>query len=211
MTAHTIDVRTHGRYLVEGPAGAPMLMGFHGYSENATKHMEMLRNVVGNRRWLIVCVQALNRFYVRPTDRAIAACWMTTEDRELVIADNIAYVTAVVAAVEREYGAARPRVFAGFSQGVAMAYRAAAFAAPCDGLLLLAGDLPPDVAPVAGMLPPILIGRGTADDWYTPEKAARDQQTLAGAGARVSEHVFTGGHVWDESFIERARVFLDGL
>ena len=42
MTEHTIETRTHGRYLV-APAGAPdapLLVGFHGYSETAEEELE---------------------------------------------------------------------------------------------------------------------------------------------------------------------------
>jgi predicted esterase len=101
----------------------------------------------------------------------------------------------------------RPLVFAGFSQGVAMAYRAAA-AGACDGLVVLAGDVPPDVAPRAATLPPILLGRGRADEWYTAQKAAADLDVLRTARADVTEHVFDAGHVWDSAFIAAARAFL---
>jgi len=71
--------------------------------------------------------------------------------------------------------------------------------------------VPPDVAPHAGLLPPVLIGRGTGDHWYTELKAAADIQTLAAAGVTPAVHVFDGGHVWDETFIARAGKFLDEL
>jgi predicted esterase len=88
-----------------------------------------------------------------------------------------------------------------------MAYRAAAMGA-CDGLILLAGDLPPDVRPRAAELPPILLGRGTQDNWFTEDKAAVDTKILRAAGVDVTEHVFDGGHVWDESFVSAAQRFL---
>ncbi len=183
------------------------MVGFHGYRENAQVQLDVMRRMAGDGPWRLVSIQALNRFYGKGT--AIAAGWMTTEDRELAIADNVAYVSAVVAEVEREHGAGRPLVYAGFSQGVAMAYRAAAFAGrPCDGLVLLAGDLPPDVAPLAGHLPPILLGRGNGDSWYTAKKAAHDLHVLGAAGARVTEVVFEGGHEWAPSFVARAGAFL---
>jgi predicted esterase len=88
-----------------------------------------------------------------------------------------------------------------------MAYRAAA-AGDCDGLVILAGDVPPDVAPRASALPPILLGRGKADEWYTDAKAAADLAVLQKAGADVTPHVFDAGHVWDSSFISAAQTFL---
>jgi predicted esterase len=217
---HTIETRTHGRYLVDrvdARGFAPMLVGCHGYAETAERMLINLsavadrapaagpRAAAADGDWCVVSVQALHRFYTKTED--IAANWMTRQDRELEIEDNTTYVWSVVRAVERDYPVRRPLVFAGFSQGVAMAYRAAARGA-CDGLILLAGDLPPDVRPRAAALPPILLGRGTEDTWYTEEKAAADLKTLREAGVHVTEHVFDGGHVWDASFVAAAQRFL---
>lgn len=205
----TIAVRTHGRYLIDSPASATAtLVGFHGYQENAAIHLEVLRRIAGDRLLNLVSIQALNRFYTR--SNAVVSGWMTSEDRELAIADNIAYVAAVLAQVAGETGVTRPLIYVGFSQGVAMAYRAAAFVPPpCDGVIALAGDVPPDVAPVAAGLPAVLLGRGTTDAWYTEAKMAADVATLRGAEVTVEEHVFEGGHGWDDSFVARAGAFLD--
>ena len=156
----------------------------------------------------LVSIQALNRFYTRAN--TVIAGWMTSEDREHAIADNIAYVAAVLAEFEGQAGIAGPLVYCGFSQGVAMAYRTAAFVQrPCDGVIALAGDVPPDVAPVAAGLPTVLLGRGTEDAWYSAEKMTKDVTTLHAAGVTVTEDVFTGGHLWEESFIARAGAFVD--
>jgi predicted esterase len=212
MSIHTIAAKTHGRYLIHSPADEPVgtLCGFHGYKENADIHLDALRRIAGDRPWRLVSVQALNRFYSKGGD--VVANWMTKQNREQAIADNVAYVAAVLSAIAEESGSARPLVYAGFSQGVAMAYRAAAFAGrPCDGLIVLAGDVPPDVAPVAAQLPKILLGRGTKDEWYTAEKAGRDLEALRAAGADVVEHVFDGGHDWHDAFVAHAGEFLDRL
>ena len=227
MHVHSIAAQVHGRYLVDRPEGDepfPLLVGFHGYAERAEHMLEALQRIRGERPWLLVSVQALNRFYTRSQD--VVGNWMTREDRELVIADNIAYVAAVVAAVRRDYPTTTHVVYAGFSQGVAMAYRALAFAAAGPGVspntagpgespgiraaggILLAGDVPPDVAPWLASLPPLLIGRGTTDDWYTEAKAAADLSLFAAAGVSPQILVFEGGHVWDESFITAAGQFL---
>jgi predicted esterase len=211
LDIRTIATQTHGRYLVDiAEHSRATLVGFHGYQENATLHFDVLSRIAGDRPIGIVSIQGLHRFYTRSNH--VVAGWMTKEDREAAIADNVAYVANVLSAVTEEYGITRPLIFAGFSQGVAMAYRAAALAQrPCDGLIALAGDLPPDVAPLASSLPKILIGRGTEDEWYTPEKAAADIDILRQSGASFVEHVFEGGHTWDQSFIARASQFLDEL
>jgi predicted esterase len=219
MSAHTIPTQIHGRYLTDVPSGdapAPMLVGFHGYAERAEHMLDVLRRIRGHRRWLLVSVQALNRFYTR--NQQVVANWMTREDRDLAIQDNIAYVASVVQAVRHDYEPGRALVYVGFSQGVAMAYRSAAFGArpgthipPAAGVIALAGDVPPDVAPHVAALPPLLIGRGTEDDWYTDAKAAGDLELFYDAGVTPHLHVFEGGHEWDQSFVMLAGAFLDRI
>ena len=219
MQVHSIAARVHGRYLVDRPEGEgpfPLLVGFHGYGERAEQMLEVLTRIRGTRAWTLVSVQALNRFYTRAED--VVANWMTREDRELAIADNISYVAAVVGAVCRRYPSPPTVVYAGFSQGVAMAYRALAFAAEQDrhvpapaGGILLAGDVPPDVAPRLSTLPGLLIGRGASDGWYTESKADADGELFAAAGVTPEIHVFDGGHVWDDAFVLAAGRFLDRI
>lgn len=225
MNIRTLGTKTHGRYLVEVPEHSrATLVGFHGYQENAAITFEVLRQIAGGRTVGIASVQGLNRFYppqraesARPGPRNtrandVVASWMTKEDRELAIGDNVAYVAAVLSAIADEFGITRPLIYVGFSQGVAMAYRAAALGQrPCDGIIALAGDLPPDVAPLAVSLPPTLVGRGAEDKWYTAEKAAADLAILRPAGVRAAEHVFGGGHEWTPAFIQRAGEFVDEL
>ena len=211
MQTRTQKTAIHGRYLVDIPAHSrATLVGFHGYQENATIHFEVLRQIAEGRPVGLVSVQGLHRFYKRAND--VVASWMTKEDRDAAIADNIDYVGRVLTSVSEEPGLTRPLIYVGFSQGVAMAYRAAAFVQrPADGIIALAGDLPPDVAPVAATLPRVLIGRGTEDAWYNEEKSSKDRATLAAAGVKSDEHVFAGGHVWEATFISRAGQMLDEL
>ncbi len=210
METRTVATQTHGRYLVDIPEPSrATLVGFHGYQENAAIHLEVLRKIANRRPIGLVSVQGLHRFYTRAND--VVAGWMTKEDRELAIADNTAYVARVLAAVADEFGITRPLIYVGFSQGVAMAYRAAAMVQrPSDGVIALAGDVPPDIAPVAASLPNVLLGRGTADAWYDAAKAAADLAVLRPA-TTVIEHVFEAGHVWHPDFIARAGDFVDEL
>ena len=207
-TVRTIPARTLGRYLVEGPERGPLLVGFHGYGENAEKHLEALRTLTGPLPFRLAAVQALHRFYNTKTGEVVGS-WMTRLDREEALADNLAYVATVVDALVRE-GAPERLVFAGFSQGASMAWRAAVRSAhPCHGVIALGGDMPPDVAedPTAAF-PPALIGRGTRDTWYTEAKMARDLEVLEARGARLETVVFEGGHEWGEPFLRAAGGFL---
>jgi predicted esterase len=201
----TSEARVHGRYLVHTPATAgpwPALFSFHGYGEDASTNMAVLKRIPQASGWLLVAVQALHPFYTK--NERIVASWMTRQDRELAITDNVRYVAGVVEAVSHEFGRKSPIVFAGFSQGVAMAYRAAA-SVPAAGVIALAGDVPPDVTQP---LPEVLIGRGTADSWYTGEKMAADVARLKRLARGVETCVFEGGHEWTDAFAAAVGAFL---
>jgi predicted esterase len=164
--------------------------------------MGSLERIPGHERWLLVAVQALHPFYHR--DEAVVANWMTRQDRELAIAENIGYVGSVIEAVQREYAARAPLLFAGFSQGVAMAYRAASHY-KADAVIALAGDVPPDVAgSTPAPLPPVLIGRGTRDGWYTSQTHDADVAMLRGLDVDVESCVFDGAHEWTPDFYAAA-------
>jgi predicted esterase len=205
MESRTIETRTHGRYLVRPPRGDgpwPVLVGFHGYRENAATHLSILENIRGADRWLLVAVQGLHRFYARGGD--VVASWMTKEDRDLAIADNIHYVGQVIDAVRREFTTRDPLVFFGFSQGVAMAFRAAAHV-PSAALIVVGADVPPDVASASRVrLPAIVYGRGSHDELYPEETHALDVETLRRLGVDVTPVSFEGGHELAIGFLDVA-------
>ena len=208
MEARTVEAVVHGRYLYEQRSPERLLVGFHGYGENAEKHILELQKIPGADRWSLAAIQALHPFYAgRSGGGDIVASWMTRLDREMAIADNIEYVRRVLASIWRGSSGDTTLVFAGFSQGVAMAWRAAAFAAPANGLIALAGDIPPDVTSSKASLPPALLGRGDADDWYSEEKMETDLRFLRTA-TEITTSRFKGGHEWTDAFRSDAGDFL---
>jgi predicted esterase len=208
MEVRTVEAVVHGRVLYERRSDQRLLVGFHGYAENAEKHVLELQRIPGIEDWSVAAIQALHPFYARRSDGGdIVASWMTRLDREMAIADNIEYVRRALSAIWRGTSGDAKLVFAGFSQGVAMAYRAAAFAAPADGLISLAGDVPPDVAAPGVKLPPVLVGRGHADDWYLAERLDRDLEFLRSA-TEVTVCRFDGAHEWSDEFRSAAGEFL---
>jgi predicted esterase len=210
----TIETGTHGRVLLDGTAAlpAPVLIGFHGYAENAQQHFEQLQRIPGVDAWWRVAVQGLHRFYATKTQEVIAS-WMTREDRELAIADNVAYVDRVTALLTARHGHPSRLVFLGFSQGVAMAFRAAVLGASrSDGVIALGGDVPPDLlSQPASRFPKVLLARGTADPWYTEDKLHADVEQLRSKGIKVEVATFDGGHEWTDGFRLAASLFLTNL
>ena len=183
IRAQSIVTPTHGRVLIREAASSVTLAGFHGYAQAAEDMMDALQQIPGSEAWTLISVQALNRFYTRG-DQKIVASWMTRQDREEAIADNIEYVDR---ALEKQSA----DVFVlGFSQGVAMAYRAALLGKrAAAGIIAIGGDIPPDVKHVpAEKWPRVLIAAGTKDQWYTADKIAADETFLKSHG--VSYEIF---------------------
>jgi predicted esterase len=201
----------HGRILLEegrGDDARALLVGFHGYGEGADEMIEPLHRVRGERGWSLAAIQALHPFY-RRSDGGVVACWMTKLDRERAIVDNQLYVARAVESIRRELPAVERMAFLGFSQGVAMAYRAAGSSPfPIAALVALAGDVPPDLHGGERRLPPVLKGRGSDDEWYDPAKLESDRAVLTELGVDHEVVEFDGGHEWGEPFVEAARDFL---
>jgi predicted esterase len=208
---------THGRYLVRSPIGPThrlALVGFHGYAETAEIQFERLLGVTGSEHAVLVSVQGLHRFYRgRGGMNEVVASWMTRQDRELALEDNLAYVNAVVEAVLAETSRSIPLVFAGFSQGVAMAFRAACGTLHrAAAVIAVGGDVPPELdAPALKRTGAVLIGHGDRDEWYTAAKLESDVQRLQDAGVRVEVAELPGGHDWPPDFGDRAGDFLTTL
>ena len=184
------------------------MIGCHGYGQNATDMLEELRRIPGADEWTLLSVQALHRFYTR-NDQAVVASWMTREDREHAIADNIEYLNRVVSrfAEDTETSGGERRIFEGkvvylgFSQGASTAARAAVRGARrASGLIMLGGDIPADVRDDASLRwPPVLIGAGRDDKWYGA-RIDSDVQFLESRGVRHEVVRFAGGHEFTDEF-----------
>jgi predicted esterase len=206
METRHVPVPVHGRVLYERKNPARLLVGLHGFAQLADIQMEEMQRIPGVGEWSVASVQALHPFYMR-NDTLIGACWMTRQDRELRIAENLEYVRRVVGSFPRP----ETLVFLGFSQGVATTFRAAAdFAWRCQGVIALGGDVPPDVAQEGVHLAATLLARGKDDDWYSSEKFEKDLKFLRGA-TDVTTCVFDGGHEWTDEFRAAAGAFLQRL
>ena len=236
----SISTQIHGRVLIQDAADSlspRLLVVFHGYAQSADVALMDVSRIPGvAEQWRVVAVQALHRFYGK--DERVVASWMTRQDRDDAVADNVAYVDRVVAEetarrpvaddrrpvaddrrpvrVASAKAAATPPkrsrrradrhriVFLGFSQGAAMAYRAAVLGQhPAAGVVALAGDIPPEVKDAARWrqpCPPVLIGAGVREQWYTPDKMSADSAFLVSQGVQREVCRFDGGHEWTDEF-----------
>jgi predicted esterase len=212
LLIHSVPTLTHGRVLVRparAAAAEGVLVGFHGYMENAAIQMARLEAIPRTTAWTLVAVQALHRFY-RGRSREIVASWMTREDREEAIADNLAYVAAALDLVPHDD--ATRIIHAGFSQGVAMAFRAALCGrGRAAGVVAVGGEVPPELlSDPSAVFPPVLLLRASRDDWYTSAQCDSDATALTRRGVAVRTAVYEGAHEWNAAVRDEIAEFIRG-
>jgi predicted esterase len=212
----SVEAATHGRVLVreaEGAGARGVLLGFHGYMENADLQLDRLRMIPGSDGWTLASIQALSRFYRGRTDEVVAS-WMTRQDREQMMADNVRYVERAVAAVGLPGRSPPPNVVSiGFSQGAAMAFRAGV---RCRfrtlGIVSVGADVPPDLlGDTTARFPPVLFARGVRDEWLTADVFDRDLAALRQQRVDVRPLAYDGAHEWNESVAEAVGQFVGSL
>jgi len=213
MDVHLIPTITHGRVLVSEPravARKGILVGFHGYMESARTQMERLEAIPGASAWTLVSIQGLHRFYRGRSDEVVAS-WMTGEDRELAIADNVAYVAAALDQVPHD--PSTRVVYTGFSQGVAMAFRAGILGGrPAAAIVAIGGDVPPElVADNSLRFPAVLFARGQRDEWLTEARFAKDVSALEARGVALTPLVYEGAHEWNAAVTAAIGEFLSAI
>src|SRR5688500_15169692 len=155
MTGQHLGVQRTARYFPPGGEGSSiseLWIACHGYGQLAAPFLEWFGGIASPSR-LIVAPEALSRFYVDPDiasrgpNARVGATWMTREDREHEIADQVTYLDALLDRVRpaTNGGGVRLRLL-GFSQGAATVARwIARGRVRADGLILWAGSFPADV------------------------------------------------------------------
>ena len=174
-----------------------MLHGYGQLAEYFVRHFAPL-HAADPAGTVIVAAEALSRFYLDGTGGRVGASWMTRADRLAEIADQQAYLTALLDPLRAAAPAARLTVLA-FSQGTAAASRW--LASRPDGLrphqlVLWAGDYPADALPAPSLLPglPVTLVSGDQDEYISPEKLHQQAELLRTHGAAVTTYAFAGGH-----------------
>ena len=214
MNVIYVPARTHGRVVVRDAAfdgkRSRLLLAFHGYRQRAETMIDMLETVPGIEQWTIASIQALHPFYDR--GGGVVASWMTKEDREAAIAENVEYVDDATVALQRDRRA-DVIVSVGFSQGAAMAWRAAVLGRRrADGVVSIGADIPPELAGApAENFPIALVAGGTRDEFYTAAKMDLDLQLLESKGAPYGTLRYDGGHEWTDEVRRELGKFLAAL
>ena len=212
IAEHHLAVRRTARYYTLGNVTAgtrDLWIACHGYGQLALPFLTSMAKVAAPDR-LIVAPEGLSRFYVDRTSMTtdpppkVGASWMTREDRDVEIADQVAYLESLLAELRGTLGTTVRLRLLGFSQGVATICRWVARGPvfPSE-LILWAGTFPLDIdltefsRRVGGI--PVTMVFGSRDQ-LTPIAAAEAQlERLTHAGTNVRMISFDGGHRLDDA------------
>ncbi|HEX8546691.1 MAG TPA: alpha/beta hydrolase [Cytophagaceae bacterium] len=116
----------------------------HGYGQLAQFFAPKF-SLLASEGHFIIAPEALSRFYLQGFSGRVGAAWMSREERDCDIEDNINYLNTIYAHFDIE-AQSKPLNVLGFSQGVATACRwLAQTKISFQNLVLWAGIFPPDM------------------------------------------------------------------
>lgn len=208
--------RRSARCAVRGPTDPAQVKALwlvlHGYGQLAAEFLGGFDAIDDGTR-LLVAPEALSRFYdarstmERHAEASVGASWMTREDRNEEIADQLHWLQLAHDHYRALVGSAVPLTVLGFSQGTAAASRwVASGAAAPEQLICWGGSIAPELA----LGPDDAIGRtrctiviGDRDRFVPAEKLAAEQARLHSAGFRGDFVHFEGGHRLDDTVLRR--------
>jgi predicted esterase len=104
-------------------------------------------------------------------------------------------------------------VYTGFSQGVAMAFRAGVIGVvAASAIVAVGGDIPPElVADATLRFPAVLLARGSRDEWFTRAKYEKDVTALHARGVALEPLVYDGAHEWNATVSDAIGEFLSKI
>ena len=210
MTEHHLTVRRTARYYLLGEASAATRRVWfvcHGYGQLAgyfIRHFGAL--AAADAGLLVVAPEGLSRFYLRGNDGRVGASWMTRDDRQHEIDDQIGFLNQLTGNILARCPADARITALGFSQGTATVGRWLAQAPfrPAH-LVLWAGGFPPDTDADAarrllGGLPLTLVV-GNRDEYLTPALVAQQQAHLRQLGGAPALLTFDGAHELNQEIL----------
>lgn len=208
MEEHHLPVQRTARYHTVGdPATARHIwVVLHGYGQLARFFLRPFEGLAEGR--LIAAPEGLSRYYLDAEHSRVGATWMTREDRDHEIADQVHYLDRLVERLLEQCGGPRLVSVLGFSQGVATACRWAVLGrTDFERLVLWGGTMPPEQA--ADDLAKrwssthVDLVHGEQDPVVDAAALARNEARLHEAGVAHAVHRFHGGHELDKLTLQR--------
>ena len=148
MIKKTLQIEKKARYFQLGNPGndtSIVWVVLHGYGMLSEFFIQKFKKLE-NKNTLILAPEALNRFYIDTNYGRVGASWMTKDERQDDIKENIKYLNSLMDQVIKEIGHNRFKInVLGFSQGGATACRwLFKSGLKFENLIMWAGDIPKD-------------------------------------------------------------------
>lgn len=172
-----------------------LLVALHGYGQHPRFFLRKMESLA-EEGWCVIAPEGLHRFYTEGMSGRVGASWMTREDREADIQDNIEYLHRVL----HRFRHIPHRVLMGFSQGTATAIRffCSNFRPEFQQLIMWAGSFPPDLDLPSNLKRLNQVGIdltvGCEDEFIKSSDVKELRALFDAAGVHYRFTSFQGGH-----------------
>ena len=196
-----LETRRTARVALDGTPGPhirEVWVLLHGYRQLAASFIGKCAKLGGPDR-LLVAPEGLSRFYLEGDYGRVGASWMTREDREAEIADQVYYLDSVLQAFPQlDWNHCRLHLL-GFSQGVATAWRWLMYGKLRPYSVTLWAGRPPaethDTLTQRLAAARVFLLYGDSDGFISPEAAHSLAEAFRAQVPHAEVHRYAGGHV----------------
>lgn len=141
----TITSKKTYRYFTHGnpEKASKLIYVFHGYGQLAAFFIRKFHSL--SEDYFIVAPEGMHRFYTKGTSGRVGASWMTSEDREIDIHDNLNWLDQLDTEITHKYSF-EEKILLGFSQGGSTALRQHFYGSfKAKHLIIWASSFPPEM------------------------------------------------------------------
>jgi len=183
-----------------------VIFALHGWGQLAEGFARELENLAAPGR-LIICPEALSKFYISFQDRQTGASWMTSFDREFEIIDYVTYLDGLAEAILPDLPDDVEIEVLSFSQGCHTASRWVGNGVIKPKRLILWGsdpaeDLSPEEWNALSDVDDVVVVAGTLDRFVAGGRLIRAEESLRDHQCRFSTIRYEGGHHLQDSVLE---------
>lgn len=206
----TIELRLSATYETYGlfsEKTETIVFAFHGYGQLAKYFIRHL-DILNPETAYVVAPQGLSKFYLAGHKR-VGASWMTKEDREIDLANQLHYVQRVFEAETKNLDLSRVKLIVlGFSQGVATAARwLQKNQIPFDTFIAYAGTLAYELKAAdfdfAKAEAKVFALLGDEDQFYKGESVPKFKQAFLDVFPNGNFQMFEGKHEMKREVLEK--------
>jgi len=199
---HYLTVPKSARYEIIGSIDQAkiIVIALHGYGQLTPYFIRKFKGL--DEKIAIVAPEGLHRFYLSGSNGRVGASWMTKEDRENDIQDNLTYLNALYAHLRINKEKTRI-VLLGFSQGGATAARWFAQSPQLfHKLIMWASIFPPDISFPLELkdTQAHFFVIGDKDEYYDSSELERVCDFYEAQGFKCLR--FSGGHTIDMNLLK---------